>query len=166
MNIILHKQIIALILFNLIIVSNVLSQDIFLLERPGTVKNYKYYVNDFVMVKIILPDTVFSGNITEIRDSSIVIAYENEVFIKDIEIFYRKRWGFSFLNGLFLTAGGTYLFLLTINGVISADDGEINKVPFIVAGSLIVAGIAIIPLKTKKIKMEDNRWRLKILKFS
>ncbi|RLD54012.1 MAG: hypothetical protein DRJ05_15435 [Bacteroidetes bacterium] len=165
MSIILNKRVIALILFNFIIASFILGQDIFLVEKPGTVKNHKYYINDFVKVKISSPDTVFSGEITEIKDSSIVIAYANEVFIKDIVVFYRTRKGMEFLQGLFLTGGGAYLFLLTINGVISTDDGEINKVPFIVAGSLIVAGIAIIPLKTRKIKMDDQNWRVKILKF-
>ncbi len=165
MNIVLNKQVIVLILFNFIIASFILGQDIFLLEKPGTVKNHKYYVNDFVKIKTILPDTVFSGKIVEIRDSSIVLDYANEVFIKNIDIFYQERKGFGFLQQLFLMSGGAYLFLLTINGVISADNGEINKIPFIVAGSLIVAGIAIIPLKTKKIKMEDKKWRVKILKF-
>jgi len=165
MNIILSKRFIVLILISFIISSFIFGQDIFLLERPGTVKNYKYFVNDFVKVRTILTDTVFSGNITAIRESSIVIAYANEVFIKDIAIFYKERKGLGFLQRLFLTAGGAYLFLLTINGVISSDTGEINKIPFIVAGSLIVAGIAIIPIKTRKIKLEDKKWRVKILKF-
>ena len=64
-------------------------------------KNYKYYVNDFVKVKIISSDTIFSGQITKIRDSSIVLDYSNEVFIKDISIVYRKRKGLVFLQGLF-----------------------------------------------------------------
>jgi hypothetical protein len=165
MNIVLHKQVPLLLLLSFVFATNSLCQDIFLVEKPGTVKNHKYYVNDFVKLKTLSSEDIIKGRITEIRDSSIVVTYANEVFIKNIEIIYRERKGFGFLQRLFLTSGGAYLFLLTINGVISSDNGEINKVPFIVAGSLIAAGIAIIPLKTQKIKMEYHKWRVKILKF-
>ncbi|NOX48606.1 MAG: hypothetical protein GXO89_16690 [Chlorobi bacterium] len=165
MNIILHKQVSLIMLLSFVFATDSFCQDIFLLEKPGTVKNHKYYVNDFVKLKTFSSGNIINGKITEIRDSSIVVAYANEVFIKDIEVFYKKRWGFGFLNELFLKAGGAYLFLLTVNGVISSDNGEINKVPFIVAGSFIVAGIAVIPLKTRKIKLADHKWRVKILKF-
>ena len=165
MKIPMHKRIPVLILLGFVLTSDLICQDIFLLEKPGTVKNHKYYVNDFVKLKTFTSEGIIKGKITEIRDSSIVVAYANEVFIKDIEIFYKKRWGFGFLNELFLKAGGAYLFLLGINGVISSDTGEINKVPFIVAGSLVATGIAVIPLKYHKIRLEDHKWRVKILDY-
>jgi hypothetical protein len=165
MNIIPHKQVSLILLLSFVFATNSFCQDIFLLEKPGTVKNHKYYVNDFVKLKTFSGEDAIKGRITEIRDSSIIVAYANEVSVNDIEILYRKRWGFGFLNELFLKAGGAYLFLLGINGVISSDTGKINKVPFIVAGSLIAAGIAVIPLKYQKIRFEDHKWRVKILKF-
>lgn len=164
MNIILNKRTPFLILFSFTLAPYLICQDILLVEKPGTVNNYKYYVNDFVSVKTIFPDTVFSGKISEIRDSSFVISYNNEVFIKNIDAVYRSRYGINLLQKIFLIGGGAYLSLLTINGVISSDTGEINKIPFIVAGSLIVAGIAIIPLKKRKMKTENYKWRIKIIR--
>lgn len=165
MNFILHKQFVALLFFSFLFVCVLSGQDIFLLEKSGTGNNSKYYIGDFVKFESGSGDDIVKGKITHIRDSSIVIAHASEFFIKDIDVFYRKRWGFGFLHQLFLKGGAAYLFLLTINGVISSDSGEINEVPFIVAGSLIVAGIAIIPLKSRKIDLKKSNWQLKILKF-
>ncbi len=142
------------------------SQNIFLLERPGSIKNYKYYVNSPIRLKIISPDTIISGKINKIGDTSIIINYANEIHVKNIACIYTKQWGFSFLQKLFLLTGIPYLALSTINGTVNNDTPIVAKETLIISGSLIVAGIALSPLARRKHKIDNKRWRVKILDFT
>jgi len=142
------------------------AQNIFILERPGTVKNYKYYENDQIKLKVISHDTIFSGVLTNINDSSIVINHAHEVFLYDISYMYRKRWGFSLLQKLSLIAGGSYLFVSSINGLINNDSPILPKESLIISGSLIAGGIVLIPLTTRRYPVDNKKWRVKILDFT
>ncbi len=67
-----------------------------ILERPGTIKNYKYYQNDEIRLKTISTNTIYYGKITAVNDSSIVVGYANEIFLSDITKIYTFQWGFIF----------------------------------------------------------------------
>ena len=142
------------------------SQNIFILEKPGTIKNYKYYQNNQIKIKTHSSDTIIKGTITYIRDSSIIIDYANEIYLNDMALIYKKRWGFSFLQTLFFAAGGPYLLISMLNGLINDDSPIIPKETLIISGSLIVAGIALTPLTTRRCKIDNKKWRVKILDFT
>lgn len=152
------------ILFTVVI--NLSAQNIFVLERPGTIKNYKFYRGDNIKIKTISNDTIVSGIITTIYDSSIIINYANEILSKDIAFIYRKPWGFNFLQYLSLVAGIAYLGISTINGVINADDPMIPEETLVISGSMIVFGVALTPLTTRKYKIDKEKWRVLILDFT
>lgn len=73
-------------------------QNIFVLEKPGTIKNYKFELNDHIKLRTLSTDTTLSGRINSISDSSLIVNYSNEVRINDIATIYRKRWGFGILQ--------------------------------------------------------------------
>ena len=158
------KKIILSIIF-IISFTGLFSQNIFLLERPGSIKNYKYYVNNPIRLKIISPDTIISGKINNIGDTSIIVNYVNEIHVKNIACIYTKRWGFSLLQKLFLLTGIPYLVLSAINGTVNNDTPIIAKETLIISGSLIIAGIALSPLANRKHKIDNKKWRVKILDF-
>ncbi|OQX80805.1 MAG: hypothetical protein B6D61_01560 [Bacteroidetes bacterium 4484_249] len=158
------KKIILSVIF-IISFTVLFSQNIFLLERPGSIKNYKYYVNSPIRLKIISPDTLISGEISRINDTSIIVNFANEIALKNISCIYTKRWGVSFLQKIFLFTGIPYLALSVVNGAINNDNTVVSKNTFIISGCLIGAGIALMPLTKRKHKIDNKKWRLKILNF-
>ncbi|MBM3435949.1 MAG: hypothetical protein FJY07_07030 [Bacteroidetes bacterium] len=142
------------------------SQNLLILERPGTIKNYKYELNDPVKLKTIVNDSLISGKLTMIDDSTIIINQITPVRLSDIGKVYRTRWGFTFLQGLFITAGVPYLLISTINGIINNDNPLVPKETLIISGSLIAAGAMITPLTGRKFKTDNKRWRMRILDFT
>ncbi|MCD4788567.1 MAG: hypothetical protein K8R37_01105 [Bacteroidales bacterium] len=161
-----YKQYITLTIFFALIFHFSFSQNIFLLEKPGTIKNYKYRENDHIRIKTISKDTIIAGIINKIGDSIIIINYANEISPDDISIIYRTRWGFALLQGIFFSAGVPYLAISTLNGVINNDSPIVSKETLIISGSLIATGIAITPLTTRKHKIDNTKWRVKILNFT
>ncbi|MCD4663782.1 MAG: hypothetical protein K8R68_00840 [Bacteroidales bacterium] len=136
------------------------------MERPGTIKNYKYRENDYIRIKLESKDTIINGIINNISDSSLIINYANEIFLDDIAAVYKKRWGFTFLQGIFFMTGVPYLAISTLNGIINNDNPIVPPETLLISGSLIVAGIAISPLTSRKHIVDDKRWRVKILDFT
>ena len=161
-----HLQIKVLLVFLFLsLTGHLAAQDIFLLEKPGTINNKKYYAGDFIKLKPHSKDTIISGVINKINDSSIIINYNNEIYLSDIFIVYRSRWGFTTLKKIFLLTGFTYLGLSTLNGLINNDRPTVPEETLIISGSLIAAGFALIPLATKRHKIDNKKWRVKILRF-
>jgi hypothetical protein len=142
------------------------AQNIFLLERPGTIKNYKFYSGDRIRIKTLSVDTIISGPINIINDSSIIINIANEILIGDIAAIYRKQWWFNFLQYLSVFAGISYLGINTLNGVINSDDPVVPNETLIISGSMIAFGAALTPLTTRKYKIDKEKWRVLILDFT
>jgi hypothetical protein len=142
------------------------AQNLLILERPGTVKNFKYEVNDMIKIRTLGSDTLLKGEITFIDDSMMVINNNQPVAISEISKVYRTQWGFTFLQGLFLTAGASYLLISTINGIINNDQPMVPRETIIISGSLLVAGAAITPFTTRKFRIDNKKWRMRILDFT
>ena len=142
------------------------AQNIFVLERPGTIKNYKFYSGDKIKLRTISNDTIISGIITNIHDKSIIINDANEIVSGDMDAIYRKRWGYSFLQYLSLFAGIAYVGINTLNGVINSDKPIVPTETLIISGSMIAFGIALTPLTTRKHKIDNQKWRVLILDFT
>jgi hypothetical protein len=140
-------------------------QNIFVIEKPGTIKNFKFSSGSKIKIKTSA-DTVISGIISVISDSSIIINNENEILIGDITAMYRKQWGFNFLQYLSIVAGLAYLGISTINGVINSDVPIVPQETLIISGSMIGFGIALTPLTTRRYKIDKVKWRVVILDFT
>jgi hypothetical protein len=145
---------------------NLSAQNIFVLERPGTVRNYKYYGNERIKIRIISTDTVISGKITGIADSAISVNYANEILLTDIAAIYRTRWGFSLLQKTSLALGVAYISISALNGLINGDQPVVEEETLIISGCLIAGGLALTPLTIRKHKVDNKNWRVKILSFN
>jgi hypothetical protein len=159
-----RKISVFILLLLLITLAN--AQNLLILERPGTIKNFKYEVSDIIKIRTLSSDTLLKGVITFINDSIVVINNIQPVAISDIGKVYRTQWGFTFLQGLFLTAGAPYLLISTVNGIINNDEPIVPNETIIISGSLLAAGAAITPLTTRKFRIDNKKWRLRILDFT
>jgi hypothetical protein len=146
--------------------SSLAAQNILVLERPGTVKNLKYYQGDKIKIRTIAADTIISGSINRIFDSSIIINNSNEILIADMAAIYKKRWGYGFLQYLTIFAGVAYLGINSFNGIINDDQPVVPQETLIISGSLIAFGFALTPLTTRKFKIDNEKWRIIILDFT
>ena len=161
-----HRLIsINLFVFIFLLTGSVLAQNIFLLEKPGTIKNKKYYVGDQIKIRTIEKDTIIEGVINKIFDSVLIIDYNNEVRVSDIKMIYTKRWGFNLLKGIFQLSGFAYLGISSINGLINNDKPILPKETLIISGGLIIAGFAMVPLANKRHIIDQEKWRVKTLIF-
>jgi len=144
--------------------SEVISQKLLVLEKAGTVKNFKYKVGDNIVVESAHGDQVFSGPLTEIKDTSIVIKYYNEVSIHEIAKVYRQRTMFRVFSGAAISAGIFYFSLDGANRIINNDSPVIPESTIIASGILIGSGFLMKNIIKRKFDMKKN-WRLKILNF-
>lgn len=144
---------------------NLAGQNILIIERPGTIKNYKYFQGNEIKLRTISNDTVVSGALSLIQDSTVIINNNFELEIDNISTVYRKRWGFSFLQYLSIFGGLAYASINTINGLINNDSPVVPGETLIISGSMVAFGIVLTPLTTRKIKMDNGKWRILILDF-
>ena len=143
----------------------IFAQQILLLERPGTVKNYKYNTGDDITFTRYGDPASISGPISRITDSTIVVDYLHQIKIKDIEKVYRTRWGWQLLHRLSALAGGGYFVISTANNLINRTFPIVGKDVFLVSGTSLAIVLLTEPLKIKTCKMNKG-WRLRVLNFS
>ncbi len=157
---------ILLIVFHLLLLLSASSQNLFLIERPGTVKNVKFHEGDdiHVSVKNYAPASDIKGSLTQIGDSSIVIDDMYLIPIKDITAVYVERFWIKLAIPVLFIAGIGYGVLEIFNNAINKDSPLLTKETAIISSSLVAGGLALIPLKDRKIKVGE-KWRVKSLVF-
>ena len=160
------RTLILLILFGTLFCFAAKSQNIFVLEKPGRMKNFKYYQNDQIRLRMHSTQMKISGTILFITDTSLILTNAIEIAIRDIERIYTPRWGYTLLQGVFLTSGFLYVSLNALNGIINNDDPIIPNETLIISGSLLAAGVLLAPLTSRTHKIDKKKWRLKILDFT
>jgi hypothetical protein len=140
-------------------------QNIFVLEKANKKRNIKYYAGSQISLETGI-DKKFSGRITQITDSSLIINNQNEIMITDISKIYRKRWGFGLLQRVSIIGGILYLSISSLNRVINNEDPVIPEETLIISGSMILFGILMTPLSKRSHSINTGQWRVIILDFS
>ena len=140
-------------------------QNIFVLEKTGRGRIFMFYTNDQIKISTT-SNLKIEGSIYQITDSSVIVNYGTEIFLKDISRIYKKRWGYNFLQKLFLASGLFYISLSTLNGIINNDDPLVPKESLMISGGLVIAGILLTPLTTRTFKVSPEKWKVKILDFT
>ncbi len=159
------RFLILLIVFFILPSFLLMGQKLLVLEKAGTVKNYKYKLGDEITVETKRDKQVFSGSLTEIKDSAIVVEYYNEIKLTEISRVLRKRELMRIFSGAAITAGVFYFSLDALNGIINNDSPVIAESTLIATGALLGSGLLMKQFVIRKIDLED-KWRLKILDFS
>lgn len=143
----------------------IMGQKLLVLEKAGTAKNYKYKTGDKIKVETVRDNLVFSGEITEIKDSSIIINSYNEVKLREISRIFRERALMRLFSGAAISGGLFYLSLDWVNGIINNDSPIIAKNTIIASGILVGTGLIMRQFFYRKFETKE-KWRLKILDFS
>ncbi len=160
------KTIRGILLFCLLILTVVAhSQRILLVEKAGKFKNYKYAVGDNITVRTHPYGEKHSGTLHEVTDTSILLNFDDEIMLKDIQRIIRPRWGLSFVSKITRIAGAGYFVLDVVNNAITGNPTIVDKTTLLISGGLVAFSYALVPLQNKRIKPGDT-WRIKVLNMS
>lgn len=146
------------LIFLLFMSSSLWAQNMLVLEKPGTVKNYIYYAGNNISIKTT-EGLKISGPINIIRnDSTIVVDFVHELKLSDIEMVYKTR-SLMKMGGTALI-GGSALYLGL--GLINSGHVDIDQ-SFWVSIGVAATGVALLVFSKKKMRIEETKWRLKVL---
>lgn len=144
---------IALLIF---ISSFVSAQNMLVVEKPGTVTNEIFYAGNSISIKT-KDHLKFSGPINVIRDSTLVIDFVHEVKLSDIAIVYKQRYGLNIAGSALIGGGALYMALDLIN------NQSIDEQGLWIAAGVITTGVIMKVFAKKKMRLEEGKWRAKIL---
>jgi hypothetical protein len=150
-------------IFLVILISNIaFSQTMMVVERPGTVKNYIFEAGQYISLKTKDGQKI-NGPINIIRDSSLVVNFVHELELSEIEIVYKPRYLLNIFGTVFIGGSVMYLGLDAINGGMKGKNLKKDS-GFLVASSFIASGIIMKLFSKKKMHIDNDKWRIKILK--
>ncbi|HOH84389.1 MAG TPA: hypothetical protein PLI16_07230, partial [Bacteroidales bacterium] len=78
--------------------NNVFAQKVLILENLSLGKSYKFFTGDEIGIRINDTTPKVSGKITEILDSSIIIANHTACDLKEIAVVYKGRRGIQIVS--------------------------------------------------------------------
>nr|NQU89312.1 hypothetical protein [Bacteroidota bacterium] len=148
----------------LLFITPLFPQQYLVLEKTGTVKNFKYKTGDKISIGLKESGFVLSGTISNIMDSAFVLDTYTEIKFREIRYVYRPQGFFRTLSGFFLTGGIAYFLISGVNRTFNNEYPVVEKSMLIVGGTMVGAGIALKPFKTRKFDL-TQKWRLKTLDF-
>ena len=135
-------------------------QNILVLEKHNHRRNYKYQVNNKIILEL-KNQKVVSGTITRIEDSTLVLDGLDHINISEVEFVIRKRHGFyQMWNLFFLKIGLGYFAITTINRTIRDEQPIFDMTNMIIVGSSALIGIVGKLLYIKKYEITAEHWRL------
>lgn len=141
------------------------AQQYLVLQKRGTVKNFKYQTGNRISLQTVRGDFSIAGEITGIKRTSIMIDGAIEVELDNIALVYRKSGFLDRLSKLFFIRGGAAYFLIDgANHTINKEYPIIDESTMLISGAMIGTGLAMRPLITRKFDL-SKKWRLKILDF-
>lgn len=139
-----------------------ISQTMMVVERPGTVKNYIFQAGHYISLKTTTGEKI-SGPINIIRDSSLVVDFTHELELSEIEIVYQPRYLINIFGSAFIGGSLLYLTLDGINGGMK-NKNLIEDPGFLTATGFLTTGVVMKLFSNKKMRIDNERWRIKILK--
>ena len=159
------KIIVLVFLMILISGSKFLSaQKMIIVERPGTIKNFKYKKGNKIYCKINNTKLLF-GTISKVSDSSFCLNKNIEVKIKEISVIFKLRGFFYRSYPKIRLAGFGFLLANTINRTIHNQEGVFDKSGLISGFSIIGFSYVMQALAFRK-QVIGEKWRIKIIDLS
>lgn len=135
------------------------------IEKPGTVKNYKYIPGNEITMKAVYRgmESFLQGRITALTDSTVTINDKQIVRIEDITTLIRTRSIMGLLTDVSWKAGAGFFILDLVNGVLTKREPLIQQGALIISGSLIGISLAAFPFIYKTMDIDGEHWRIKML---
>ncbi len=153
------KTIFILFLFGISL--GLFSQNILLVEKPGTVKNRKYFAGDYISLKT-KEGIKISGPINIIRDTNLIVDFTNELSLNDIAMVYESRTLVNITSSVLIIGSAMYAGLDLINGGSSGKSFSNNQ-GLQISMAILATGIGMRFFAKKKMRLDKDKWRVRIL---
>ncbi len=157
-----QKRLIFTGILTLFITTGIFAQKILIIENNRSLKNFKYYPGDEILVKISNMEGRVTDLISDLSDSSVTFEFMGEVELNEILCIYRENWLIKRLWGLSLLGGTAYFGISSFNRLINNQDPVIDSETMIISGSLVAFSFALIPFELRKINTRGN-WQMRII---
>ncbi len=141
------------------------AQSILVIEKSDHSKNYKYRVNDRIVLQIKKSKTPVHGDISRINDSVIILDYLVPVALKDVEYVFRPYWIKRWLPQFLTTAGLGYIALDVTNNIIVDVGPVLNPHVLLTGGILTAAGLVVAFWPDKRYAI-PGKWNYKVIDFN
>ncbi len=141
--------------------SGVSAQKTLVLEKIGTSTRYAFHLGDDVKIRTKKQNVIVKSYLWNLTDSSVTIGPRTIIPLSDISAVYKHYHFQNLLTRILFYAGAGYFILDSFNNLINNEQVFVPQT-MIISGSLMVAGVAIIPLGQKKCRI-GIRWKLKIM---
>jgi hypothetical protein len=155
---------VSVYLFICLIAIHVAGQRVLLVEKPGSFKNFKYFEGEDIILRTYPDGDRIEGTIHLMTDSSIIVNYDNEIQLENIERIIRPLFWIRLLSKSTRIAGAGYFVLDAVNNTIN-NETIIDEQTVKISAGLVAFSYALVPFQYRRIKI-GNPWRLKILDFS
>jgi hypothetical protein len=156
---------ILIILAFFLAISSSNAQRVLLVEKPGKFKNFKYSIGNNIVVKIAPYGEKQEGTIHVITDTSLVLNFDNEIMLDDIEMILKPRWGLKLLSKITRIAGAGYFLLDVVNNTITGNPTIVDQNTLIISAGMVAFSYALVPFHNRRMKAGDS-WRISVLDFS
>jgi len=145
---------------------NLFSQKILVIEKPGTVKNFKYYPGNSIKFAFGLgkEKVHYETMITNIYDDRFTADYHSDIFYNSITTVYRDQRYIKIIQYSAFVMGGGYLILDVFNRAINNDSPVFDESTMIISGVLIGVGLSLFPFKQRQLHIGD-KWQIKGIIF-
>lgn len=152
------------ILIGLLFLSGVelFSQKILLVENVHSLKNFKYYQGEGIMIRLSGGQARVSDNIFDLTDTTIIFEGLGEVKMENVSCIYRKNWLIETLSGLSLLGGVAYFGIDSFNRLINHEYPVCQTETMWISGGMVVFGLALIPFRYRKINISE-KWKIKCI---
>lgn len=147
----------------LILISTIVTaQKILVLENNHSLKNFKYYQGDDIMIKTALFEKKINDQILDMTDSTVIFNVAGELRFEGILCIYRENWLIEIIRGLSLLGGVAYFGLDSFNRLINNDAPVILTETLVISAGMVAFAFALTPLKYKKINT-NGKWQLRTI---
>jgi hypothetical protein len=137
------------------------SQRTLVLQKLGSPSRYIYDAGDHINLKTAEKKLRLKGTVLWIGDTSFSVGKHYTVDIEDIARVNRVMHFPKLMSNLFLIAGGGYIVLDAFNNLIN-NQQVFDQQTLIIGGSLIAAGLILIPVYHRHIHV-GLKWKMKII---
>lgn len=160
-----HSALILLTGFLLMSGYTVRAQQYLVVQKRGSVKNFKYQAGDDIALQTYGVDFPIRGEITKMSDSSLTIDSYINIRLSDISEVLRPRRYLQKLSRLFFIRGGiAYVAIVGVNGLINNDSPVIDEQTLTISAVMIAIGLAMKSFYIRKLDV-ISKWQLKIIDF-
>lgn len=155
-----NRLICILVLF--FISTGLFAQKLLLVENMKSLKNFKYYQGDEIIIKCYGSDGRITDQILDMTDTTVTFNIMGEMRLEEISGIYRENWLIRILRGFTLLGGVAYFGLDSFNRLINNDSPVILTETLLISGGLVAFSFALIPFNYRKINKGKN-WQLRTI---